>query len=101
MKVSIHQPQYWPWPPYIHKVMSADLFVYLDIVQFSKNGFQNRNMVKGQTGPLWLTIPVIHDLEQSIQYAHGSGPKILQKHWRTLQANYANTEGFKKWGDEI
>ena len=23
VRVAIHQPQYWPWPPYLHKVLAA------------------------------------------------------------------------------
>ena len=44
--VAIHQPQYLPWQPYFAKALASDLFVYLDTVQFQKNGVQNRNQVK-------------------------------------------------------
>ena len=36
----------------------ADVFVYLDTVQFEKNSFINRNKIKTPQGVLWLTIPV-------------------------------------------
>lgn len=101
VKVAIHQPQYWPWPPYIYKVMSADVFVYLDSVQFSKNGFQNRNQIKTPKGSSWLTAPVKHDFGQSLTQTKISDPRALQKHFKTLAVNYAGTPGFRRWRDEL
>ena len=46
MKVAIHQPQYHPWINYYIKIAKADIFVFLDDVQFQKNGLQNRNKIK-------------------------------------------------------
>jgi len=101
MKIAIHQPQYFPWPPYVHKVMSADIFVYLDTVQFSKNGVQNRNQIKSSQGPQWLTVAVKHELGQSILDTPIAEASATVKHWKTLQANYARTPGFQRWKDEL
>jgi WbqC-like protein family len=101
LKIAIHQPQYFPWPPYVHKVMSADIFVYLDTVQFSKNGVQNRNQIKTARGPQWLTVAVKQELGQSIRDTQLAGAKITGKHFKTLQANYARTPGFARWKDEL
>jgi WbqC-like protein len=101
VKIAIHQPQYFPWPPYVHKVMSADIFVYLDTVQFSKNGVQNRNQIKAAHGAQWLTIAVKHELGRSIRDTQIADAKATIKHWKTLQANYARTPGFERWKDEL
>ncbi|HKG45142.1 MAG TPA: WbqC family protein [Pyrinomonadaceae bacterium] len=101
MKIAIHQPQYFPWPPYVHKVMSADIFVYLDTVQFSKNGVQNRNQIKTSQGPQWLTVAVRHELGRSILDTQLVSQTATVKHWKTLQANYARTPGFQRWKDEL
>ena len=101
MKVAIHQPQYFPWPPYVHKVMSADIFVYLDSVQFSKNGVQNRNQIKTAHGPLWLTIPVQNHLGQLLKDTRLADPRATRKHWKTIQTNYARTAGLARWRDEL
>lgn len=101
MKIAIHQPQYFPWPPYVHKVMSADIFVYLDTVQFSKNGLQNRNQIKTQQGPQWLTVAVKQQLGQSIRETRIADVKTTIKHWKTLQASYARTPGFQRWKNEL
>lgn len=101
MKIAIHQPQYFPWPPYVHKVMSADIFVYLDTVQFSKNGVQNRNQIKTSRRAQWLTVAVKHELGQSILDTKLADVNVTIKHWKTLQANYARTPGFQRWKDEL
>jgi WbqC-like protein len=69
VKVAIHQPQYLPWLGYLAKWAAADVFVFLDTVQYEKNGWQNRNRIKTATGVRWLTVPVhaplgtpIHDV---------------------------------------
>ncbi len=58
MIVSIHQPAYLPWLGYFDKIARADLFIWLDNVQFQKNSFQNRNKILTKDGPSWLTVPV-------------------------------------------
>lgn len=101
MKVAIHQPQYFPWPPYMHKVMSADIFVYLDTVQFSKNGIQNRNQIKSPAGAQWLTIPVKHDFGCSIAEITIADHKAVKRHWKTIANYYSKTAGFRRWNAEL
>jgi WbqC-like protein family len=54
------QPSYLPWLGYFDQMRRADFFVWYDDVQFDKNGWRNRNRIKGPKGPLWLTVPVRH-----------------------------------------
>jgi hypothetical protein len=58
--VVILQPSYLPWLGFFDQMRRCDVFVYYDDVQFDKNGWRNRNRVKGPGGPHWLTVPVIH-----------------------------------------
>ena len=67
MKISIHQPQYIPWLPYFLKISNSDCFIFLDSVDFQKNGVQNRNEIKTAQGRHWLTIPVSQNLGQKIK----------------------------------
>ena len=85
----------------MHKVMSADIFVYLDTVQFSKNGLQNRNQIKSSQGPTWLTVPVRHQFGNAIRETEVASPRVTTKHWRTLQGNYARTRGLANFGSEL
>jgi len=58
MILAAHQPAYLPWLGYFDRIARADLFVYLDTVQFEKNSFINRNRIKTPHGEQWLTVPV-------------------------------------------
>ena len=58
--VVILQPGYLPWLGFFDQMARADVFVYYDDVQYDKHGWRNRNRIKTQQGPLWLTVPVRH-----------------------------------------
>lgn len=50
MIVSIHQPSYFPWLGWLHKVMQSDTFVLMDNVQLSDSAYQHRNIFLTNTG---------------------------------------------------
>ena len=58
MKVAIVQSAYIPWMGYFNLINSADVFVFLDSVQWTKRDWRNRNRVRTSQGWSWLTIPV-------------------------------------------
>jgi hypothetical protein len=89
MRVAIHQPQYLPWLPYFDKADACDLFVYLDNVQYQKNGVQNRNQIKTSQGPLWLTVPVHAQLGQTFSEVSLGDKKWPRKHLQTLAQSYS------------
>lgn len=60
MKVVVLQPGYLPWLGFFDQMRRSDVFVYYDDVQYDKHGWRNRNRIKTQHGPLWLTVPVLH-----------------------------------------
>jgi hypothetical protein len=89
MIAAIHQPQYLPWLPYCAKASGCDVFVYLDTVQFQKNGVQNRNRIKTAQGAQWLTVPVNTHLDQRIRETPIAGQRWSKKHIASIQQNYA------------
>ncbi len=94
--VAIHQPHYLPWLGYLAKLDRADCFVYLDTVQFEKNGWQNRNKIKAPGGSQWLTVPVRHRFGQSIAevaIAEGGGD-WRRRHRQALAQHYGKTPHF-------
>ncbi len=102
MKLSIHQPQYIPWLPYFLKIEESDRFIFLDTVDFQKNGLQNRNQIKTGQGAQWLTVPVQQKLGQKI----GDTPiqnttDWRRKHWQTLQQCYGKLDGFRVHAEEL
>ena len=59
VKVTIHQPEHFPYMGFFQKMSSADLFVVLDNVNFRKNYFQNRNkIISTNKKEEWITVPV-------------------------------------------
>jgi hypothetical protein len=89
MIMSVHQPQYLPWPGYFDKIAQSDIFVFLDTVQFKKNEWQNRNRIKTSQGPQWLTVPVQYRFPQIIREVQINN----REHWQhrqkqTLWTNY-------------
>lgn len=56
--VAVHQPNFLPWLGYFIKITRADVFVFLDTVQFTKGGFSNRARIRRKTGESWLTVPL-------------------------------------------
>jgi hypothetical protein len=60
MRVGVIQSCFIPWRGYFDFVRSVDLFVIYDDVQYSKNGWRNRNRIKTSAGSRWITVPVRH-----------------------------------------
>ncbi len=101
MKVAIHQPQYLPWVPYCDKADNCDLFVYLDNVQYQKNGMQNRNQIKTATGPTWLTVPVHAALTKTIAETGIADPRWQKKHVRSIEMNYSRAPHLDWFAKEL
>ncbi len=91
--LAVLQPGYLPWAGYFDQMMRADIFVHYDDVQFDKNGWRNRNRLKGPRGPVWLTVPVRHDgLEQRIDRTRiDNAQDWARKHVATLNQLLART----------
>jgi len=90
--VAIHQPQYLPLLPYCDKADNCDVFVYLDTVQFQKNGVQNRNQIKTASGATWLTVPVSVSLGDTIAETSLASNSFARKHLATIKQSYARAE---------
>ena len=102
MNISIHQPQYLPWLPLLLKIEQSDLFIFLDNVDFQKNGLQNRNQIKSSQGLIWLTVPIYQKLGQKIIDVKIVSDKIWRKkHWQTIQACYRKAPYFKLYKEAL
>ena len=97
MLVAIHQPHYLPWLRYFEKIARSDLFIVLDDVQYTKNGFQNRGKIKTAQGWIYLTVPVQKPLQRSIREIEidpRSGWR--DKHRRALEMSYGKAPFFAR-----
>ncbi|WP_299367925.1 WbqC family protein [Winogradskyella sp.] len=101
-KVAILQSNYIPWKGYFDIIASADVFVIYDEVQYTKNDWRNRNLIKTKNGLQWLTIPVRHkSLSQKINETEVINNSWRRKHYNSLQANYGKSPYFSKYKEEI
>jgi hypothetical protein len=90
VKVAIHQPHYLPWLGYLAKWAAADLLVFLDTVQYEKNGWQNRNRIRTAGGAHWLTVPVHAHLGTPItDVAVDTTQPWRARHLRAIEHAYA------------
>ena len=97
--VAAHQPQYLPWQPFIGKAAGADILIYLDNVQFHRRGVQNRNAIKGASGPLNLTVPVIASRNCLIKDVRLAEPRWARKHIGAVRHSYAHAP-YIDWFDD-
>lgn len=88
MLFAAHQPHYLPWLRYLHKIAAADVFVLMDDVQYTKNGWQNRTRIKGPMGPVRLTVPVNAALGQRIREVKPAGGGWTRRHLAALDSCY-------------
>ena len=100
MILSAHQPAYLPWLGYFDKISKADVFVFLDTVQYEKNSFINRNKIKTPQGPQWLTIPVKskgHITATLRETLVDDSKPWRSKHLKSIEMNYRKAPFFNEF----
>lgn len=101
-KIAILQSNYIPWKGYFDLIAKSDMFVIYDEVQYTKNDWRNRNLIKTVNGLEWITIPVrqVH-LDQKIEETKITTHNWAKKHMSTLQGNYSKAPFFKLYKDVV
>lgn len=96
------QSCYIPWKGYFDLIDQADVFVFYDDVQYSKNSWRNRNLIQTSRGQDWLTIPVtIESLSQTIRDTKIADPRWAQTHLDKLKSTYASSAHFQDMWSSI
>ena len=98
-RVAVLQSNYLPWKGYFDIIHEADLFIFYDDIQFTKNDWRNRNKIKTSSGPAWLTIPVGGDLNRLISEVTFQDQRWAKKHWKSIQQYYSRAPFFKQYQD--
>jgi len=104
MKVAIMQPTYLPWSGYFGLMNYVDIFVILDDVQFAKRSWQQRNQIKTNQGPKWLTLPIISKglREQKINQTEiDCASNFHQSHRKAIEHNYSKSTFFDSTYPEL
>ena len=98
MKVSIHQPAYLPWLGYMEKVLTSDVFVFLDTVSFSKDSFDNRNRIVMNNVDKWLTVPVrTSGMFGQLYTEIVPAGRWVDSHFGTIQQAYKKSFNYDKY----
>jgi hypothetical protein len=96
-KVVILQSNYIPWKGYFDLLNDADVFIFYDDVQYTKNDWRNRNKIMTPNGPRWLTIPTGIDAHRLVCDVTLNDPSWQAKHWDTIRQNYMRAPHFKHY----
>ena len=98
----ILQSGYIPWLGFFSLIHKADIFVFLDDVQWTRQDWRNRNRIRLQEGEWkWLTVPIKIEghfweyqiCEVEINYA----TDWTSSHLHTLMATYGKLPFFQWW----
>ncbi len=103
--VVCQQPNYFAWLGYLEQCATADTLIFLDTVQWIRQGRQHRARIlphpsaASRTGGAeftWLTLPVRGQghRDKPLREIEIAGP-WASDHWKTLQAIYARRPFFK------
>lgn len=100
LRVAIHQPQYFPYAGFFHKLSLADVFVIMDDVQYDKR-FTNRNRIIIPDGWMWLTVPINKDHKFSPNFEVGINNDLDWKelHRRKIFHSYSKAKFFHLYKD--
>lgn len=88
------QSNYIPWKGYFDLIHDADVFVFYDDLQYTKNDWRNRNKLKTTNGSEWLTVPVGGDACRLICEVSIKSAAWQVKHWKTIEQNYRRSPYF-------
>ena len=94
MILSVHQPNYFPYPGFFHKIKLSDIFVVLDNVQYAKGS--NRNKIITSKGWTWITVPInkTHKFSRSSEVEINNEIDWSSLHWAKIRTSYANAKHF-------
>jgi len=97
--VAVLQSNYLPWKGYFDIIHDVDLFIFYDDVQFTKNDWRNRNLIKTPGGTAWITVPVGQDIRRRICEVAITDARWAKVHWKTLSQNYSRAPHFARYRD--
>lgn len=99
-KIAILQSNYIPWKGYFDLIAAVDEFIFYDEVQYTKNDWRNRNIIKSPTGNQWLTVPTGQNIDRRICDV-SIDARWQIKHLKTLKGNYSRASQYKEVIDWI
>jgi len=102
MILSGHQPNYWPYPGLIGKIMKSDCFMFVTKVQFEKKSWQKRNRVRTKEGWTYIQLPTITKgkMDQNIcDVLINNNDGWREKNYKTIELLYGKAPFYKEYKD--
>ena len=98
-KIAILQSNYIPWKGYFDIINMVDEFILYDDMQYTKRDWRNRNKISTPNGLQWISIPVETKgkFYQKINETKIEDKSWVDKHWHSIQGNYAKAKYFKDY----
>jgi WbqC-like protein family len=96
-RVAIIQSNYLPWKGYFHLIQSADYFVFLDSVKYTRRDWRNRNLIKTPEGAVWLSVPVHAHRNTPINKTVIADYRWQKNHPKTLKQFYGKCPYFEEY----
>lgn len=103
MIITIHQPNYFPYPGFFHKISLAEVFVVMDDVQFQYDHTNRNKIVSPNGGWTRITVPTkrqhkfynIKDVEINNELPW------RKKNWDSIYTAYVDTKFFYLYNDYL
>lgn len=96
MRVVINQSNYFPWIGYFGLIASADLFVFLDNVQYTTRDWRNRNRIRVSGNNDWISIPCGNNRNRLIDQVKWTDNEWRQDHWNKIEQAYHKAPDFNR-----
>ncbi len=97
MRAVVLQSNYLPWKGYFDLIQDADVFVFYDEVQYTKNDWRNRNRIYSRQGLHWLTIPIRRDaVKLKISEVPLPDGPWQEQHYKTLVHCYRSAPYYRQ-----
>lgn len=96
-KIAILQSNYIPWKGYFDLIRQVDLFIFHDDLQYTKNDWRNRNLIKTPKGTQWLTVPCGTNEHRLVCEVELKDHSWQAKHWALIKANYEHAKYFNHY----
>lgn len=101
MRITIHQPSYWPWLGLLDKIAKAEKYIVLDDVAANKASFQYRNQFLCNGEIKLITLPVDYRLGKSINLLKFTNNSWREEHLNKIRNYYLKTPYFENIFPEI
>jgi hypothetical protein len=96
--IGMTQSNYIPWKGYFDYINSVDEFFFYDDVQYTKQDWRSRNMIKSPKGVEWLSVPVGSKTRNRLICEVEIKQHDWQKsHWGKISQYYREAPYFKMY----